>query len=98
VVLLLPACNFDPKVFCEPEHFALGCENTLHLTFNSGPPRCVGSHLARLELKILYEEGFKRMSNVRIDSAAAPEYRLGLSLGCVQLPLEWERAEVRRIH
>jgi cytochrome P450 len=98
VVLLLPACNFDPKVFPEPGHFALGRENKVHLTFNSGPHRCVGSHLARLELKILYEEWFKRMPNVCLDPAAAPEYRLGLTLACVKLPLVWNPADVQRIH
>jgi cytochrome P450 len=89
VVLLLPACNFDPKVFPEPEKFALGRENMLHLTFNSGPHRCIGAHLARLELKTLYEEWFKRMPNVRLDPATAPQYRLGLALACVKLPLLW---------
>jgi cytochrome P450 len=92
VVLLLPACNFDPKVFPDPGDFALGRENKLHLTFNSGPHRCVGSHLARLELKSLYEEWFKRMPNVRLDPGAAPQYRLGLALACVKLPLMWNAA------
>ena len=98
VVLLLPACNFDAKVFPEPERFALNRENQLHLTFNSGPHRCIGSHLARLELKILYEEWFKRMANVRRDPAAAPEYRLGLALACVKLPLVWSTTDIQRLH
>jgi len=93
VVLLLPACNFDAKVFPRPDRFELDRENKVHLTFNSGPHRCIGSHLARLELKILYEEWLARMPNVRCDPAAQPEYRLGLALACVKLPLVWNTAE-----
>jgi cytochrome P450 len=93
VVLLLPACNFDTKVFPQPDRFELDRENKVHLTFNSGPHRCIGSHLARLELKILCEEWLARMPNVRRDPAAQPEYRLGLALACVKLPLVWNMAE-----
>lgn len=89
VVLLLPACNLDAKVFPHPERFDLGRDNKVHLTFNAGPHRCVGSHLARLELKILYEEWLARISTVSLDPAAAPEYRLGLSFACIKLPLVW---------
>jgi cytochrome P450 len=98
VVLLLPACNFDPKVFPQADRFELGRENKLHLTFNSGPHRCIGSHLARLELKILYEEWFARMPNVRLDPAVAPEYRLGLALACVKLPLSWDPTDEQQLH
>lgn len=98
VVLLLPACNFDPKVFPQADRFELERENKLHLTFNSGPHRCIGSHLARLELKILYEEWFARMPNVRPDPAVAPEYRLGLALACVKLPLVWDMTDQQQLH
>lgn len=98
VVLLLPACNFDPKVFPQADRFELGRENKLHLTFNSGPHRCIGSHLARLEIKILYEEWLARMPNVRLDPAVAPEYRLGLALACVKLPLVWDVTDHQQLH
>lgn len=89
VVLLLAACNLDEKVFPDPERFDLNRDSKVHLTFNAGPHRCVGSHLARLELRILYEEWLARMPTVSLDPAAAPEYRLGLSLACTKLPLVW---------
>jgi len=95
VVLLLPACNYDPKVFPQAGDFEIGRANKVHLTFNSGPHRCIGSHLARLELRTLYEEWLARMPNVRPDPAAAPEYRLGLTLACVKLPLVWNVGEGR---
>jgi cytochrome P450 len=90
VVLLLPACNLDADAFPDPDRVDIERQNKVHLTFNAGPHRCVGSHLARLEIKILFEEWFARMPNVRLDPAAPPEYRLGITLACVKLPLVWD--------
>lgn len=55
VMILLPAADLDPAAFPDPERISLGRE-TPHLASNAGPHRCVGSHLARIELGILYEE------------------------------------------
>jgi len=38
------------------------------------------------------------VDRVDLDPAAAPEYRLGLTLACVKLPLVWNPADVQRIH
>ncbi len=87
VMLMFPGGNTDPKIFADAERFDLDRENKLHLSFNSGPHRCVGSHLARLELRVLYEEWFKRMPNVRLDPDSPPVYRTGVTLAVHKLPL-----------
>jgi cytochrome P450 len=92
VMLMFPGGNTDPKIFADPERFDLDRENKLHLSFNSGPHRCVGSHLARLELRVLYEEWFKRMPTVRLDPDAPPVYRTGVTLAVHRLPLIVEKA------
>jgi cytochrome P450 len=90
VVLMLPAGNLDPQAFDDPLSFDIDREDTPHLTFNSGPHRCVGSHLARLELRVFFEEWFKQMPTVRLDPDRAPLYRPGLNLAIVQLPIIWD--------
>src|SRR5262249_26472854 len=50
VTLFYPMANLDPREFAEPGKFDLGRENKVHLTFGGGPHRCLGSHLARIEL------------------------------------------------
>ena len=52
------------------------------MTFSSGPHRCVGSHLARLEMRVFYEEWFARIgdklpSSMR-DELEALKLRLGM--------------------
>jgi cytochrome P450 len=86
---MLPAGNLDPKSFPAPMTFDIGRENKAHMTFGSGPHRCVGSHLARLEMRVFYEEWFARMPTVHIDPAERPTYRPGLNLTICKLPLIW---------
>jgi cytochrome P450 len=87
VMLMIPGANLDPALFPDPERFDLDRENKAHISFNSGPHRCVGSHLARLELRLFYEEWFRRMPNVRLDRERPPEYRTGPTLAVHKLPL-----------
>jgi cytochrome P450 len=90
VVLMLPAGNLDPESFSDPLTFDIDRENKAHMTFNSGPHRCVGSHLARLELRVFFEEWFAQMPNVQPDPKDPPTYRPGLNLTICKLPLIWE--------
>jgi cytochrome P450 len=90
VLLMLPAGNLDPKAFSDPMKFDIDRENKAHMTFNSGPHRCVGSHLARLEMRVFYEEWFARMPTVHLDPAERPTYRPGFNLTICKLPLIWE--------
>jgi cytochrome P450 len=92
IVLMLPSGNFDPKVFERPMDFDIDREEKAHLTFNSGPHRCVGSHLARLEMRVFFEEWFARMPNVRLDPTKAATYQTGISLLICSLPIIWDPA------
>jgi cytochrome P450 len=92
VMLLLPAGNLDPGVFADPERLDIDRDANPHLSFNSGPHRCVGSHLARLELRVFYEEWFRRMPTVRRDRAIATASRAGLTLALNSLPLVWSQS------
>ncbi|MEE2031318.1 cytochrome P450 [Rhodococcus chondri] len=61
-----------------------------HIAFGAGPHRCLGSHLARRELRIALEEWHKRIPEYRL----APDAELvetGGQLGLTSLPLEWDR-------
>jgi cytochrome P450 len=92
VLMMLPAANLDEAAFPGALEFDVDRENKTHITFNSGPHRCVGSHLARLELRVFFEEWFECMPNVRHDPANPPTYRPGLNLTICKLPLIWDPA------
>jgi cytochrome P450 len=60
-----------------------------HIAFGTGPHRCLGSHLARRELKIALEEWHKRIPHYRV-AENADLVETGGQLGLEALPLEWE--------
>ena len=89
VLLMLPAANYDDSVFPNPEQFILG-RTEQHMTFNTGPHRCVGVNLARLEMKVFYQEWLKRVPPFRLDSERKPQFMGGFNLGVHSLPLVWK--------
>ncbi|ATB28468.1 cytochrome P450 [Melittangium boletus] len=88
VSLLLPAANYDDAAFPNPEQFILG-RTEQHQTFNTGPHRCVGLNLARLEMKVFYQEWLKRVPSFRLDSQSPPRFMGGFNLAVTSLPLVW---------
>ncbi len=60
------AANHDPAVFPEPERFSLDRGINAHATFGRGPHFCLGSHLARAELRISLGVLLERLPGLRL--------------------------------
>jgi cytochrome P450 len=90
VMLLISAANFDPAAFDNPLAVNPDREKRPHLAFGAGPHRCVGAHLARVELRILYEEWLARIPTFRPDPDKQPEYRGGSVFAVHNLWLRWD--------
>ena len=65
-------------------------EDKAHITFNAGPHRCVGSHLARLELQIFFEELLARLPEFRLDPDRPARFHGGLVIGVDTLDIVWD--------
>lgn len=89
IQLFLPAADLDNQRFPEAAQFDLQRENKAHIAFNAGPHRCVGSHLARLELRVLYEQLLSRLPEIKLDPDKPPVYRCGPIIGVETLHLRW---------
>ena len=89
IMLMLPACNLDPQVFPDPYAFDLERKNKAHIAFNVGPHRCIGSHLARLELRVFWEEWLRRIPRFQLDPSRPATYRAGLTLAVQELGIAW---------
>ncbi len=90
VVLWFVAANYDPEQFDQPYHFDPDRRPNDHVTFGlKSPHLCLGSHLARMELRVLMEELLPRIASVA--PAGAPErLRSNFIAGIKRLPLEIE--------
>jgi cytochrome P450 len=84
----LPAANLDPRVFKDPLEVDFTRQPNAHITFANGWHRCVGSHLARLEVRAALEEFHQRIPDYEIK----PGFELRYShdpRAPRQLPLVW---------
>lgn len=89
-LLFLPAADLDPDAFEHADEFNIDRENKTHIAFGAGIHRCLGSHLARLELNILYEEMLARLPEFRLDPDKPPTYHGGNVWGPETLHLRWD--------
>jgi cytochrome P450 len=90
VMLFLPAADLDPGEFAGSDRFDLKREKKAHIAFNAGPHRCLGSHLARVELQTLYEQMLSRLPQFRLDPEHPPTFHGGHVIGVDSLHLIWD--------
>jgi cytochrome P450 len=88
VVVSFTSANRDEAVFADPGHFDIRRRPNPHLVFGHGPHFCLGAHLARTQMRALFEEVLARTSSLRY--AAAPSYlRSNFQRGVKRLPIAW---------
>jgi cytochrome P450 len=80
---LWAASNLDPDEFADPLTVDVERSGNRHIAFASGIHRCLGSHLARLELRCALEELNRRLPDYRV----ADESQLVCSGGTVRAVL-----------
>ncbi len=91
VTCLLASANTDENEFPDPESVDFDRAANRHLAFGGGLHRCLGSHLARLEMRVALEELHRRVPAYSIQAGETPIYTMGIR-GVEYLPLVWERA------
>ncbi len=72
VLLLFGSANRDPAVFPDADTFHLDRRDGRHVAFGIGPHRCVGSNLARLEMRVAVEELLRLIPDYRLAPGPDP--------------------------
>ena len=85
VLLPFPAANRDPAVFDDPDEFRIDRAENRHAAFGLGIHRCLGSNLARLELRVAIEEFVRRFP--RFELAGDVRWSVGQIRGPRVLPV-----------
>jgi cytochrome P450 len=68
VMLMLAAANRDEARYPDPDHYdVLRASPKPHISFGHGPHACLGTHLARLEMRVALNLLLDRLPNLRLD-------------------------------
>ncbi|MFF3437540.1 cytochrome P450 [Streptosporangium sp. NPDC002721] len=87
ILLSFPAANRDEAQFDRAGEVVIDREVNRHAAFGLGIHRCVGSHLARMELRVALEVWLERIPSFGLDDPAAVTWATGQVRGPRTLPL-----------
>jgi cytochrome P450 len=79
LVVNMGAANHDESRWERADQFDIHRAQTAHIAFASGPHMCLGTHLARMETKVVIDRLLDRLPNVRIDPDAEAPYITGMT-------------------
>ena len=72
------AANVDPATVADPFQIRFDRDANRHLGFGGGVHRCLGSHLARRELRVTLQEWHRRIPDYRLKPGIELSYPPGL--------------------
>jgi cytochrome P450 len=87
ILLSFPAANRDPAQFDRADEVVIDREVNRHAAFGLGIHRCVGSHLARMELRVALEVWLERIPDFSLADPSAVTWSAGQIRGPRALPL-----------
>lgn len=89
VIMAFPAGNRDPAHFERPDEFIIDRAHNRHFAFGSGIHRCLGSNLARMELKVAIEEWLARIPTFELVDPDLVTWTGGQVRGPRTVPVQW---------
>jgi cytochrome P450 len=92
LVLFYGAANRDPRVFEDPERFDVRRDPNPHVGFGGpGPHFCLGAHLARRELSVVFRQLLSRLPDIEVCGDLVPLEAMGVPLvgGVKHLPVRF---------
>ena len=90
IIYNLGGANRDPSLFKDPGKTDITRSPNRHLSFAAGTHRCLGLHLARLNLRIAIEAFITRFADFALAPGFEPRYLGGITRSLRELPLLFE--------
>ena len=77
--LLYGSANRDPAQFPDADKFDIGRDPNRHVAFGRGAHLCLGNHLSRLDMEVIFLSILKRTKHIEL-SGPEPAYKKSLSV------------------
>jgi cholest-4-en-3-one 26-monooxygenase len=95
VILFYPSANRDEDVFDDPHQFDIRRQPNPHIAFGFGRHFCLGASLARLELRVMFSELFRRLPDIQLAAAGPlPRRSSNFVSGLEEMPVRFSPAPV----
>jgi cytochrome P450 family 142 subfamily A polypeptide 1 len=95
VLLMYSSANRDERAFEDPETLDVTREHNHHVAFGFGTHFCLGASLARLEIRVIFEELLRRIPDLRLVPGAEPcRLASAFAVGYDTIPVEFAPARV----
>jgi cytochrome P450 len=89
-MMFIPGASVDAAAYSDPTTFNIHRDNLAHMAFGAGPHHCLGAHLARLELRVMYETILKKLPEFRLDPENPPTFHGSIIAGPSTVHLVWD--------
>lgn len=85
IVTLTGSAGRDEEMYEQADTIDIDRKDKRHLMFGAGLHRCIGAHVARMELRVAFEEILATWTSFRLDPARPPRRHTGLERGTDEL-------------
>ncbi len=90
ILLMYSSANRDEEIFDDPERYDVRRRHNNHVAFGFGTHFCLGASLARLEIRVMFEELLRRLPDMRLVDGQPPKRIPGAFVrGVDSVPVEF---------
>jgi len=87
VIIYWASANRDEAAFTAPDAFDLDRPANPHIAFGAGPHRCVGSNLARMNLRVAIDEIVRRLGDLKLQPGADIGFHSAFNRAPLSVPI-----------
>lgn len=95
VLMMIGSADRDEREFPDAETFVPDRSPNRHLTFGGHIHKCMGAHIARLELRVLLEEFLRRIPDFEIEDESNVRWNPGQVQGYCSVPIVFKAGSVQ---
>jgi cytochrome P450 family 142 subfamily A polypeptide 1 len=88
-MLFYPSANRDAEVFDRPDELDVTRNPNPHLAFGFGPHFCLGASLARVELRVMFDELLQRLPDIELAGDPLPRRASNFISGPEAMPVRF---------
>lgn len=92
VLIYWASANRDEHEFADPDTFDLDRPQNRHMAFGVGPHRCVGSNLARMNLRVALDAIVRRFAEIKLQPDAVIDFHSSFNRAPLSVPITFTAA------